>query len=203
MSTMTVSRSATLIRRAARFEAGNWRSLARWVSRRPDITPGDSTFAYHSPLVAPTIVILLASLIELVAVELLVPWDAVRIALLIVSIWGIFMGLGIAAASVVHPHSAGPAGLRVRYGTGLDIRIPWDVIAAVREARRSYEGARSVQLDDETLNVVVSGQTLVEIDLNQPVHVDLPREQTADITTLRLYTDDAAGLTSEIHSRIR
>ena len=58
-----------LARRAAEFEAAGWRSLARWVMRRPDTRPGDVAFAYHGPMLAPIVVILVLSVIEVVALD--------------------------------------------------------------------------------------------------------------------------------------
>jgi hypothetical protein len=50
-----------VVRRAVQFEVGMWRSLARWLLRRPDVAPGDTAFAYRGPLVAPMVVMLVPS----------------------------------------------------------------------------------------------------------------------------------------------
>lgn len=46
-----------LFRRAARLEAGTWRSIARWAARHPDVPAGAVPFAYHLQLVAPAVVL--------------------------------------------------------------------------------------------------------------------------------------------------
>jgi hypothetical protein len=191
-----------LARRAAEFEAAGWRSLARWVSRRPDAGPGDAAFAYHGPLLAPIVVILVLSVIEVVALDLIVPWpwQWLRVVLLILGVWGAVLALGMLAGVIVHPHTAGPSGLRVRHGAGLDVRIPWDAVAGARRVRRSRDG-RTVQVDGATLHVVVSNQTTVEVTLNRPVTVALTGGRSAEITELRFHADDAAGLVAAVRAR--
>ena len=191
-----------LARRAAAFEAAGWRSLARWVLRRPDAGPGDAAFAYHGPLLAPIVVILVLSIIEVVALDLLVPWPSpwLRVVLLVLGVWGAVLVLGMLAGVIVHPHTTGPSGLRVRHGAGLDVRIPWDVVAGARRVRRSRDG-RTVQVDGATLYVVVSNQTTVEVTLNRPVTVALTEGRTAEITEIRFHADDAAGLVAAVRAR--
>lgn len=61
-------------RRAVRFELGMWRSTFRWLARRPHVPPEHTAFAYRGPMVTPIVVFFVVSLIEVVAVDLLVPW---------------------------------------------------------------------------------------------------------------------------------
>jgi hypothetical protein len=189
-----------LVVRAVRFELSMWRSLARWVARRPDVAPGATPFAYRGPVLAPILVFIVLSVVEVVAVDLiLAPWPAPRRALLVLGIWGTLLMLGMLAAITVHPHVVGESGLRVRYSTSLDVHIPWDAIAGVKRTRRSRDG-RTVQLDGGTLHVAISGQTTVDVALARPVPVTV-RGNTAQITQLRLHADDAAGLVAAIRAR--
>lgn len=188
-------------RRAVRFELGMWRSIFRWLARRPHIPAEHAAFAYRGPTVAPIVVFLGVSLIEVVAVDLLVPWpwEWLRLVLLALGIWGTAFMLGMIAALTVCPHVVGPAGLWVRYGTSLDVHLPWDAIAGARQVRRTRDG-RKIQLDGEMLHVVVASQTTVEITLNRPVVVTLPRDRTAEITAVRLYADDGAAMVTAIRA---
>ena len=196
-----MNRALALSRRAVEFEIAGWRSLGRWVLRRPDVAPGDTPFAYHGPMLAPMVVMTLLSVLEIVAVDLLLPWQWLRPALLVLGIWGTVLMLGILAGVLVHPHAVGPAGLRVRHGAGLDVRIPWDAIAAVRRARRGGDG-QGMQLDGAVLHVVVSGQTTVEVVLRRPVAVTLPGRRTVDIGELRFHADDPAALVAATRARV-
>jgi hypothetical protein len=190
-----------LARRAVELELAGWRSLGRWLLRRPDVVTGDTPFAYHGPVLAPMIVLTALSVLEIVAVDLLLPWQWLRPAMLVLGIWGAVFMAGMLAGLLVHPHAVGPEGLRIRSGPGLDVRVPWDAVTSVRRVRRSRDG-RTVQLDGATLHVVVSGQTTVEVDLRRPVAVTLPGARTAEITALRFHADDAAGLVAAARERV-
>jgi hypothetical protein len=197
-------RVAGLVVVAVRFELGMWRSLARWVLRRPDVRPDEKAFAYRGPLVAPLLAFFVVSLLEVVALEVLVPWsgpwERLRLPLLVVGVWGTLLMLSVLAALTVHPHVVGPSGLRVRNGTSLDIRLRWDAVTGARQVRTSRDG-KTVQVDGDTLHVQVSRQTTVEITLARPVTVTLSRGRTAEITALRLHADDAAALVAAVGRR--
>lgn len=191
-----------LAKRAIHFEASMWRSQARWIARRPDVEPGASAFAYRSPVAGLVLMFFVISLVEVVAVDLILPWrGAIRIALLVLGIWGAVLVLGIFASITVYPHVVRPAGLRVRYGVGVDIQIPWDAIGGVHRGLRPHSG-RTVQLDGDALNVVVGGQTTVQVDLTRPVTVPVSHDRTAEIRTLRFHGDDPAGMVTAIRAHL-
>lgn len=201
--TFTWAAIPVLARRAIRFEAGTWRSLARWLLRRPDVARGDQAFAYRGPVAALILAFFVLSLVEVVAVDLILPWGgAIRIALLVLGVWGTVLMLGIFAAVTVHPHVVGQSGLRVRYGFSLDVRIPWDAITGVHRVVRSYQGQGTAQLDGDALSVVISGQTSVKVNLAHPVSVTLPDGRTAEVTTVQFHADDAAGLVAAARAHL-
>ena len=45
--------------------------------------------------------------------------------------------LGLLASMKVFPHLLDDAGMRIRYGTTVDIRIPWSAVASVTARRGS------------------------------------------------------------------
>lgn len=194
-----------LARRMARFEAGVWRSLARWLARRPAVPHGGTPFGYRGPAAAPILAFFGLSALETVILDVIVShlgaWSWLRVLLLVLGIWGAVLMLGMFAGVTVHPHVVAPSGLRVRHGATFDAHIPWDAVAAVREVRGGRSG-RSVQVDGDTLHVVVVGQTTVALTLTRPVTVALSPERTADITALQLYADDAAALVAAVRTRI-
>jgi hypothetical protein len=194
-------RTAALVVLAVRFELGMWRSLARWIFRRPDVRPDEAPFAYRSQLVAPVLAFFVVSLVEVVALDVLVPWggwwEALRLPLLIVGVWGTLLILSVLAALTVHPHVVGLDGIRVRSGTSVDVRLPWDAVTGARHVTGGRDG-RTVQVDGETLYVQVSKQTNVEVTLDRPVTVPLPRGRTAEVTAVRLLADDATALVAAV-----
>jgi hypothetical protein len=191
-----------LLRRAARFEAGTWRALARWVARRPDVPPGSTPFGYHQQLVAPSLVLAGVSAVELVAVDVLVPWPWtwLRLVVLAVGVWGLLLTLGTGAAAVVYPHLVTGEGLRVRAGAGTDLTVPWDAVAGVRRVRRAHAGVRAVRVDDGVLSAGAGNATTVAVALTRPLTAHLPGG-AARVTAVHLPADDAAGLAAAVRSR--
>ena len=108
--------------------------------------PGARAFSYSrqvSPIIGAFIFV---SLVELPVVHLLLPWDAARIAALVLSVWGLLWMVGLLASMKVYPHLIDDAGLRIRYGTTTDIRVPWEAVASVTARRRSVPTGRHVHL---------------------------------------------------------
>lgn len=180
-----------LLRRAVRWEAGTWRSLARWVTRRPDVPPGAVPFPYHGPLVAPAVVMAGLSLLEVVAVDVLVPWPwtALRVAVLAVGVWGALLTVGMGVAAVVYPHLVTAEGLRVRAGAGLDLHVAWEDVAEIRWVRRDHAGIRAARVDDGVLSVGVGNMTNVAVRLRRPITARLPRGPV-EATAVHRYADD-------------
>jgi hypothetical protein len=176
-----------------------WRSLARWLARRPDVPAGGTPFAYRSPMMAVLIVFINVSVLEVIAFHLLVPWQVPRIVLLVLGIWGVIWMFGMLAAVTIRPHVVGPEGLLVRHSLSVDIRIPWDAVLGARQVRERREG-RSVQVVEDTLHVLVMQESAVEVTLNRPVAVSLSATRRPEVTAPRFHADDAAGLVAAIRA---
>ena len=196
------SRARTLIRN----ELGIWRSLFFMVVRRvPGRGPGVQAFPYAkeaTPLMAAFIFV---SVIELPVVGLLLPWAAVRLVVLLFSLWTVLWMAGLLATTRVHPHLLDDYGLRVRQGAATDIRIPWEAIASVTARRgrvQTRERLHIEQSDDgPILNVPAMKQTRVEIALHQPTSLKLPNG-VEEVTRVRLYADNPNALTAAVRQRL-
>lgn len=98
--------------------------------------------------------------IEIIAVELLVPWLWLRLVLLFTSLYSIVLLWGVLAGRVVHPHHLGGE-LVLRQGREEILRVPADEIAAVRAVRgfeaepRALRDGRLVLGGPEGTNVEV------------------------------------------------
>lgn len=186
----------TVATRALRFEAGIWRSLYRWIARRPRVRPGFVGFGY-SKAVEPIIwVFIVLSAIEVAVVHLLLPWPVARAIALVVGVWGLTWMIGLLAGVKVNVHELGDAGLRVRYGSSVDVFVPWSAVERVRHQRYDLPSSRTVQLsagaDGTVLSVGVSSQTNVRVVLREPVALALPKGERT-IAELRCYADDAGA----------
>ncbi|WP_018348695.1 hypothetical protein [Longispora albida] len=192
-----------LARRAIRFELLMWRSLYRWwIVRRPYGTEhGGEPFSYATALTPIMWAFIGVSAAEIPAVHLLLPWQGVRVAMLIIGVYGLTWMIGLLASLKTHPHIVDGEGMRLRYGGSVDITIPWTAVEKIGTRMRSVEKSRSVQLDGERLDLVISSQTNVDVTLREPVEVRLPKGP-AVITELRFYADDNSALVARARELI-
>jgi hypothetical protein len=198
----------TLVRKAIRFELGLWKSLFRWIFRRPVQTdPTGRAFSYAS-LVTPVIIgITVVSAIEIPVAHLLLPWQPVRIVLLVLGVQTLFWMVGLLASYWVNPHVVADSGLRIRYAAGIDFTIAWQDIAAVRTRIRSLHKNRTVVYEEtdagRVLSVGVSNQTNLDVVLRRPVTVMLRGEVSEAFSELRFYADDSAGLAAAVRENLK
>jgi hypothetical protein len=169
----------SLVRRAVAFEVNLYRSLFRWVTRRPDVPPGAAAFPYVGAVATLLWAFVIVSAIELVAVHLLLPWETIRLV--------------------------DGSGVHIRYGHSTDIVVPLDAIAGVAGKLRSPASSKTIQLDREergtVLSVVMGGQTNVELTLGRPLEVTL-RKGPETVVAIRFHADDARGLVARVRERL-
>jgi hypothetical protein len=76
--------------------------------------------------------------------------------------------LGLLASLRTYPHVVGGSGLRIRYGTTVDITVPWDAVTSIGVRRRDLPSSRTVQLSRLESGTVpqvgISSQTNVDSD---------------------------------------
>ncbi|OPF71301.1 hypothetical protein VT50_0234065 [Streptomyces antioxidans] len=187
-----MSRVPLIARQLLRHEARALHSLGMWaLRRRHQIPEGALAVAYTGPQTAMLYGMVFVSVIETVALALLVPWPVVHAITLVVDVYGVVLVLALHAACVVRPHVVGSDGsLRIRYGALFDLRVPAAAIAAARVDRR-YPDARLVRLGpDGVLDLAVGGQTTVTVELTEPVTFVRPLGRRGVARTLRFHADD-------------
>ncbi|MEV4489046.1 hypothetical protein AB0K04_02910 [Micromonospora coxensis] len=202
---------APLLRRAVAYEIGMWRSLYRWILRRPlALPPHTEAFGYLG-VVKPILGVFIAlSAIEIPIFDLIirrtVPWEWVRHVVLGLGVWGLLWMIGLLAALRIHPHLVGPAGLRIRNGTTIDIAVPWAAVASVTAGYRSLPSSRTIQVeqgdDGAILNVSTGSQTSVDVVLREPVAVPLPKGRSEPVTEIRIYADDPHALVARAREHL-
>jgi hypothetical protein len=189
------------------FELALYRSLTRWVARRPDVPCGATPIGY-SRLVAPMLWLwIFGSMVEVVAVELVLrhldqPWAAeVRLPMLLLGIWGVVWMLGVLASYRVRPHLLTDTALRIRSGARTWLRLPLEAVESTRLVEHEVPGViRSLHVDGAlalvasgsrtNLELVLAGQTTLssskgEVRVSRVgVWVDEPREAAAQIKPL-------------------
>jgi hypothetical protein len=203
-------RALGLAKRALLVELAIYANIGRFIARRPAIPRGAAGFGYHKPVFTVLMIFIVLSAVEIPIVDLIVHrWPAVRIAFLILGIWGVTWMFGLLCAYLMRPHTVGPDGIRVRQGLETDVALGWDDIASVARVKRVDEpkSPRFEETDaSRTLVYRMQDETDIEIELERPIVVRLPGhgprggEQT--ITGLRIWVDDPAAFMDEVRKHL-
>ncbi|HEV2927664.1 MAG TPA: hypothetical protein VGW74_03150 [Propionibacteriaceae bacterium] len=195
-----------LARRAVMMEIHGYQSIYRFMFRRPRVPLGAAGFSYHQPILSILIVIIAVSALEMVVVDLIVRrWTYVRVPLLILSIWGLVYMLGLLFGMLVRPHAVGPDGIRVRYGSEVDIPIGWDDVQSVTRRKNVIQEKQpkvTVDADGQaTLHLRILNETNIEVELERPTPLRLPHG-TETVSRVNLYADDPAAFLNEARRNI-
>jgi hypothetical protein len=208
----------TLLHRALRmtthalvFELNIYKSLLRWLLRRPSVPAGFEPVGY-ARLVTPVLALwIFGSALELPLVHVLVPWHAARISLLVVGVWGLLWMVGLLAGLRSYPHLLGSETLRMRNGALHDIAVPWAAVDRVTTGDRSLPSSVWVLQPQETengahLNVAVSGRVNLHLALREQLAVRT-RSREMVVTGVSLWVDEprevAARIRREVESGAR
>lgn len=202
MSTVTIDTSSpsvwrrflSLAHRALLAELRIYASIGRAIARRPAVPRGGTGIGYHRPVLTILIVFIVLSAIELPIIDLIVHrWPAVRIAFLIIGIWGLTWMIGLLCAMLLRPHAVGPDGIQVRNGLEVDVALPWEEIASVAISRRIDE-PKQPRITGWEYAERMQDETNIEIELEQPYAVRLPgiapRGGEQLVTSVRIWADD-------------
>ncbi|GAA3470391.1 hypothetical protein [Nonomuraea roseola] len=181
------------VRRLLEFELKGMASLGLWVARRRHgVPPGATALSYSKEQSTTILLVLFMMIVELVAVDLLmVAFDVpapIRVAVLVIDLYGVLFGLAFGAACVTRPHVLTEDELRVRCGAYFDLRIPRELITSMRVSR-TYNENGMVTVADGRLSVAVSSQTNVIVQLAEPITVTRPLGARESVTTVRFFAD--------------
>ncbi|MEV6176359.1 hypothetical protein ACIHAR_05180 [Streptomyces sp. NPDC052016] len=165
-------------------------SLLLWVARRRHGVGDGRAFGYARGQGAVMAGFAFVCVIETFTLSVLLrDWPTVHAVVLFLDVYTVVVVIGLYAAWQVRPHVLHDGSLRVRRAVHVDLRIPLERIAAVRqELRTTHE-----RVDGE-LNLPVGSQTSVTLELTEPVaHVTFLGRRR-EVGVVRLHADDARGL---------
>lgn len=198
-----LARVGHLVWRALKLEIFGYWSIGRFIARRNGVPPGGKGFSYHRVSVAPLTAFLALSILELIAVDLLVRrWPSVRITMLILGLWGLVYMFGLLFGMLTHPHVVTSDSLQLKQGPEVTVRIDWECIDKVAKHRSTTSGekAHKVTQDPEgrtILNLWACNESNLVIDLETPQSFQMPgRSVRAD--RVRFYVDDPSGFMDAI-----
>ncbi|TIC83956.1 hypothetical protein [Nocardioides sp. GY 10127] len=186
-------------------------SLARWLARRPHVPAGSTPWGY-ARLVSPVTWLWIgASAAETVAMHLIVPWEPLRLALLVLSVWGLVWMLGMLGGLRTRPHLVDDEAITLRQGCGHVLRLPWVEVADARAVEEDLEsslwalqaGAPVERADGSTsvvLSLAVSGRTNVLLALLEPRTIDT-RGGVVRAHAVAAWVDEPRAFVAEARSR--
>ena len=198
------ARAAALGRAAWRAEVGVWKSLYRWLFRRPRVPRGASGFTYHSPVLTILVIFIVLSAVEIPVIDLIVHrWPWVRIPLLALGIWGVTWMIGLLLSYLTRPHAVGPDGIRARDGAHVDVDLPWEAVASVEKSHDVLEKAPKIrdEAHGRTLALRIGNETNVLVTLEHPVRTKL-RDDMVEVDAVRLWVDDIDGFMTAVRTHI-
>lgn len=188
---------------ARRYEAGVWRSLYRWLARRPRTTDPDAELFGSASQATPLLLaFIVLSALEIPILPLFLPWTAVRYCLLVLGVWGLLWMLGLLASLRTNPHVVGAAGLRLRSGFQFDAFVPWERVSAIRLRRSGVDRKLQIERTGTRASVALHGTSNVEVVVRQAVAVRFLDGRDARVDAIRFYADDPTALLTAAQARL-
>jgi len=182
-------------KRAWQLEVGVWKSLYRFVFRRPKVPAGATAITYHQSILAILMIFIVLSAVEIPIIDLIThQWPLVRFPLLAAGIWGLTWMIGFLFGYLTRPHSVGPDGILIREGADLEATLPWSDVSSVAR-RTEVAEPKSPRLtpgripDAWVLHLRLQHETNLVIELERPVAVRMPRG-TVLVDEVRCFADD-------------
>ncbi|MEV6393747.1 hypothetical protein AB0M39_03020 [Streptomyces sp. NPDC051907] len=195
-----MTRTLNVARRLLVHELRAAHSLALWMlRRRHGVGAGALAVAYTGPQTAMMWGFVFVSVIETIALAVLIPWPLAHAITLVVDVYGVLLLVAMQAACVTRPHVVGADGsLRIRYGALFDLRIRPEDIVHARVDRRFPDGRLIQAREDGSLDLIVAGQTTVAVELAGPVTYVRPLGRTGSAHTIRFHADDPKALVAAL-----
>ncbi|HEX8868859.1 MAG TPA: hypothetical protein VF821_24575, partial [Lentzea sp.] len=151
---------------------------------------GDRSFGYSAQVRPVLWVFLVLTPVEILLVDLLIPWFWLRAVLLV---FGLLSGLLLAWLLWMlykFKHEIDDEHLWLRYAREFEYRIPLKAIDTVTQGMTSRSLNKTRSVVDGTLVLEISNSTNVHITLNEPQEIDLGRRGAHEITKIEFWADN-------------
>ena len=186
---------------AASYEAGIWRNLYRWLTRRA-IDPDAALFGYASQITPLLLAFIFLSALEIPILPLLLPWPAVRYSLLVLGVWALLWMLGLLASLRTNQHVVSEVGLRLRSGFQFDASIPWEQISAIQHRRSSTRQKLQIEHNQTGASVALQGTNNVEVAFREPILVRFLDGRQANVDAIHFYADSPTALLTAVKAHL-
>ena len=178
--------------------------LYKWLLRRRPYAPNEFSYRSRSIMGALMAVVLITGPVEILLVELLVPWEWVRWTVLILGLYSAVWIAGLYASMRVRPHLLDTSGLRLYHGLLAEGFVPYADISEVQPIRRPVrsrsEGLMHVPQESATY-LPMGGRTDITLHLNRPVAVEGLLSSVLPATTIHLAVDDPGRFTDVLNQQ--
>lgn len=199
---MSARRVWTVVREALLLELALYRSLARWVARRPEMPAGATPIGY-ARLVGPMLWLwIFGSAVEVVVAEVVLRtidagWaEAIRLPVLVIGVWGLLWMLGMLASYRVRPHLLTDGVLVVRNGARTFVEVPLASVTRARRAEHDLPGVlKALHVDGDLVLVGVSHRTNLELVLSDATSLASSAGPVV-ATRVGLWVDEPAAVSS-------
>ncbi|WP_139277642.1 hypothetical protein [Rhodococcus marinonascens] len=189
--------------KAIKTELQTFRSLWLWVRRRKEgVVPEIRAFGYTRGIFGVLIAFGLVTMVEIIAVHLLVPWAWLRTTLLIASLYGIVLLFSFVSKRVVHPHLLSQKEPVLREGNHVVASIPIEQISSAFTSKRFTQTAPC----EESGRLYLPSQdgTNLDIELRAKSRVHTPgllkkQRRKVDVTSISVHLDDPEEFVISIH----
>jgi hypothetical protein len=184
-----------------RHELGGFMSMILLLRGRKDVPANASVIRYGSTQKAFLIVMMVLGPVEILLMELFVPWAWLRTALLILAIYGVVWLFGFYSGVHTRPHYVDAHRLVLRAGHLGGVSVDVSAIRGVRrEIHAKYKGLVSVA-DDVVAVVGVSG-TALTVTLEPETPVQVQGRGTVHAGEVRFDADDLDAAQMSIRKRM-
>ncbi|SDL78472.1 hypothetical protein SAMN04488074_113154 [Lentzea albidocapillata subsp. violacea] len=155
---------------------------------------GDRSFGYSAQVRPFLWVFIVVTPLEILLVELIVPWFWLRAVLLVFGVVGaVLLGWQIWMLTKFK-HSVDDEYLWLRYAREFEYRIPLAAIENLTQGTTSRMLHKTRSVVDGTLVLEISGSTNVSLRLSEPQEIDLGRRGAHAVTKVEFWTDDPGGM---------
>ena len=199
---LTIARSLPPepVRNALRAEREFLISAFRVMCRRPPRVPSAAiAVAAKKGTVALPVAFATVTVIEIVVVHLVLPWQSVATILTLASIYGMLLLFGIIATRWQHPHYVTDSELVLRNGTHVIAAIPREDILRVQV---QHDGtATSPVVEGAVAKLPTMEGSSVSISFREPLHLRLTRsarETEHAVSEVRIAADDPRGVVAAL-----
>nr|WP_246044736.1 hypothetical protein [Rhodococcus oryzae] len=168
-------------------------AVRMWVRGQVDDRHGQAAaFGYSKGTAVLPLAFMVAGLIEAVAIHLLVPWQWLRVTLLVATVGSLIAVVGWLAGRAVHPHLVTETELVLRQGSAVVATVDLVEIGATRLIRRFDRTDEEVR--DGRLYLPGPDGTVLDIDFRSGVPIAFRRDEPTVIMGVSLHLDDPRAM---------